>query len=629
MLGDLDAVRELAALGEPGRGPLAALWLSLLDHGGPVDLTWLLGYGAAPGGGRHGKTEALTELVLRPEPEVLTAEMKPVLVAAAGINTHPVGEIARRKVLAAGSTRITEEVCRLGCLARFLGEFCHEHGLAPADPDDRLWFLLCTERYEQVRAELRAEAGDGSGGVRKGVGRGGAGGHGVDGGAVRRLVATGWNDDSGYRMGAPFLDFGAWLAGRADWPRLWRLAGELPADLAHELVALFPSDWRPPTDRGRAYYEALIAIDRLDLFAAKLDPSLVYEHRLDERAFAVAVSPDGSRLAYARWTPRSGDRDRRRTELAVMDPRTGERVMSRLHTQRWTRVRLVFCGPGVLLCADDSGLHAYVEGGAHTVLEEAPISDLAVGGTRYAAATDSHLLTGTGGQPPDARIDLRELGLPIPAPDRAAGKSRLWTPLAVSADGRQIAVGSNEALLVVDPSGHVLSRLSPGVRMPRAVAFLGAERLVLAGSYASVRVLRRDAGWGPSTDHPYDAVGVGILPASRQIVVMTDELPAGIAPSRLRVLDEETLSPVGHYVPPVSAMSVPPGSDLLATVTPGSGPIPDTGTVTLRNLRRLAPLALLFEPAHQLHPRDLRRSPPSTEPVFRLLRARFAYLFGT
>ena len=77
-------------------------------------------------------------------------------------------------------------------------------------------------------------------------------------------------------------------------------------------------------------------------------------------------------------------------------------------------------------------------------------------------------------------------------------------------------------------------------------------------------------------------------------------------------------------------MSVPPGSDLLATVTPSSGPLPGTGTVALRNLRRVAPLALLFEPAHQLQPRPraLRRSPPFADPVFRLLRARFAYLFG-
>jgi hypothetical protein len=304
--------------------------------------------------------------------------------------------------------------------------------------------------------------------------------------------------------------------------------------------------------------------------------------------------------------------------------------MSRLHAQGWTRVRLAFCGPGVLLCADDSGLHRYVEGGGHTLLEEASISDLAAGGARYAAATDSHLLTGTGGQPPDARIELRELGLPIPAPDRAAGKSRLWTPLAVSADGRQIAVAGSMAMVVVDPSGQVLRRLSRTMHMPQAVAFLDAERLVLAGAYRSVQVLRRDGGWGPSTDDSYDTVGVGVLPSSQQVVVMTRERPAGIAPSRLRVLDDRTLSPVGHGVPPVSAMSVPPGSDLLATVTPSTGPYREPDTVTLRNLRRVAPLALLFEPAHQLQPRPraLRRSPPFADPAFRLLRARFAYLFG-
>jgi hypothetical protein len=180
-----------------------------------------------------------------------------------------------------------------------LGAFCARHGMAPADPVDRVLFYVLTGQPAQrqaadpdgsllvtayqaapdpIRAELRrelADAGD------------------ID---LLRVVASQRGsalsvDESGYLQDQ--------LARRRDWAGLWSLTRGLSLMEAARATLLFGDAWRPADDSGRGLFEQLAAATPETIAAGRAE--LAQAHCILIRADGLVrggeFSPDGRKVA--------------------------------------------------------------------------------------------------------------------------------------------------------------------------------------------------------------------------------------------------------------------------------------------------------------------------------------------
>lgn len=220
-------------------------------------------------------------LVARGEGSTSDPAFRAELVAAAARTDHPIGEMARARIVAADDQALVDAVCA-AALEDASGEllaFCAEHGLAPGEqvePADRAVYFLLTGQHDHYRAmdpdgSWLALAYDSApehlrGRVQRSVVNTG------DVALVRVLTATGpegrlsrmTSDEVGYLTRR--------LADDQEWDELWRVVQQLRLVDAVEAVGLIGASvgdgWRPPGDAARALFERLARADVDELRAA-------------------------------------------------------------------------------------------------------------------------------------------------------------------------------------------------------------------------------------------------------------------------------------------------------------------------------------------------------------------------
>jgi hypothetical protein len=152
-----------------------------------------------------------------------------------------------------------------------IGAFCARHGLAPRDSVRMALFYVLTGQADQHRAadpdgSLLATAYQGAHSVTRAALRQALAGAG-DLDLVHVLASAGAPDDAGAPGRASQLTseeasyLCGQLAGRANWPQLWRLALSLPLAETVAAMRLFDTAWRPADDRGKHLFCLLAAAD--------------------------------------------------------------------------------------------------------------------------------------------------------------------------------------------------------------------------------------------------------------------------------------------------------------------------------------------------------------------------------
>lgn len=247
--------------------------------------------------------------------DVSAPNMQAALIDTAARTDHPIGDIARNRILAEPDLQVIDEICDIAARNPdgLLASWCREHRLAPADPVQRAVFFVLTGQAEQHRAAdpdgallalgYRAATRHRRDQLRAAMVAGGA----LDLvrvviGADRRSLPT--TDEITYLSGA--------LAARRDWAGLWRLVGNLRLVDAVRVVRQFDPAWRPRDDEQRRLFERLaaadpdaIALGRDHLFNA--GPAVPHVTDLPGEIVSVSFSPDGRRLVVASTTsPSSG-----------------------------------------------------------------------------------------------------------------------------------------------------------------------------------------------------------------------------------------------------------------------------------------------------------------------------------
>ncbi|MGH3391497.1 MAG: hypothetical protein ACRDOO_21725, partial [Actinomadura sp.] len=240
-------------------------------------------------------------LVALNEGSVDDAAFRTALVDAAVRTDHPIGEIARRRILA-GDEDVVDAVCAAATTRPALVPLCVEHGLAPAEPVERTVFFLLTGQAEQYRAAdpdgsllalgYESATADVRRRLRTAI---------VDAGdldVAQVLAGTGQRDRRTRPTAEEARYLTAQLAHRRAWDELWRLVQHLPLLEAVTAARLFDG-WRPPDDHGRALFDQLTGADPEPFAEAHRALTTLRATRIEVpgEVHDGSFSPDGRRLA--------------------------------------------------------------------------------------------------------------------------------------------------------------------------------------------------------------------------------------------------------------------------------------------------------------------------------------------
>jgi hypothetical protein len=227
--------------------------------------------------------------------------VRSALAEAAVRTDHPIGEIARRRILS-GDGNVVDAVCAEATTRPALAALCLEHGLAPSDPLDAAVFFLLTGQtehhravdpdgsllalgYQSATAEVRrrlrtamVEAGD------------------LD--VAQVLVRTGKRDRQAHPTAEEARHLAIRLADRRAWDELWRLVQHLPLLEAVTAARLFDA-WRPAGDRDRTLFDRLTGAAPKPLAEARRALTTFDTTRIEVPEFVHdgSFSLDGRRLA--------------------------------------------------------------------------------------------------------------------------------------------------------------------------------------------------------------------------------------------------------------------------------------------------------------------------------------------
>lgn len=593
--GDMVAVRVMAEV--------CAGWM--------LDVVWRVLGGS---GVEDFRLEAMTAIVRRPDPEVLTAQMRDGVAVALGLD-HPVADLARAKVRTTRDPRVVDELCSIALRDHGIATFCVENGLAPADPARRAIYLVVLGRTGEYRALdpdgsllQRAYAyatNDDRKLIRDAVTRSG------DTDLVRLLVAG--NHAEIVRLSGPELSGVAQpLLARGDWSALWSLLTDVSILDAASLSRWLEPGWQPESELDQRLLAALRSTDPTQLAKWRDRPTLLGRVHVDGAAQAVAVAPDGGQAAVA-WVTHSrmGSIE---THIDVFDLPSGARRVHRALGCHLPGVQLAHCGESVLCGSRVRGLVRYSDDGEETVTDE-PVLAVASAGGSFAALSASGVLLGSGGtvlhQVPAAR-----LGIAAP-----------WWRACASPDGQRFAFAAGGRLVVVELSARAVTR-SDSTDVIGAMTFLGPDEIVTADAGAG-RWLRR---WRVGSSEPVeraespvhwtaDLVG---LPGLSALAVRTNGDPAP-----LDFVDLDSLHRLSDRTWPaylrqrgVGVLKQVNGHTIAVAARGGRSADPYADVVETHDLSLGPPMSLLTTPASALRPDDMRvvMSGNRRDPRIRLLR---------
>lgn len=545
-----------------------------------------------------------------------------VVVRVACHDGHPVGDIARARILA-GDQELVDAACAAATVHPELAIFCAEHRLAPSDPHRRaVFFLLTGQREEYLLADpdhsLLAVAYRGAREDERAAIRTRVAGE----PELVRVLAESNRGDRMTRLSEPEAEYlTGQFARRRDWAGLWALAKDLPVCQAIDAARLIEG-WSP--GREDAFLFTTLTRADPDLMAvarAALSPTHI---EAPGRVVDCAFAPDGTRFAVAH------DKG---VDVYALPSGRREKENSR----RGTDIRAVLALDDALVIT--AGLHSgggpvrgFVErgGGGRPVTRTVVDGVIRALGRRpggYVALTlrgeQIQLCLrdddGRPDAPPDARLVPIGAGLPTPY------TGRWW--LATDPTGDRIVVsGDRLHLLSVSGSTVHLDSSMPTNGQELTVAVSGPDRMVTLAPDRTLQVWHHtEVVATRRLDHPVLRASLVDLPCAGAIAV----LPSSWS-DRVLLLDGETLTDTdtltfdGMEITGLYGMR---NGDLVA-VTGGS-------SVELVDLadRRMA--VLVDRPLGATTPADLNavrdyldRAAPGSRPVLELLRDCLDHRFG-
>jgi hypothetical protein len=184
-----------------------------------------------------------------------------------------------------------------------IGAFCVRRGIVPDGGAERALLHLMAGQPEQYRAAdpdgsaLDAAYQAAAEPVRAALRQAMADSGELD--LVRVIATRGGDAGVGAATEAERAYLAAELARRRDWPRLWRLALDLPLAEAVAAVRRLPAGWRPADEAGRQLLTRLAAASEAGI--AALAAPAVTRMRGRDIARYCRFAPDGSEMAVA-WS---------------------------------------------------------------------------------------------------------------------------------------------------------------------------------------------------------------------------------------------------------------------------------------------------------------------------------------
>ncbi|MGI5197130.1 hypothetical protein ACQEVY_26465 [Streptomyces sp. CA-288835] len=461
---------------------VALAWNTWLNEADPDAALWsrLKKWNLPAGPRADYRTRAISRLALGDDKTSVDSRL---LVDTALRFDHPVGELARTRLLALSDAEAVDLYCAAAIGSRDATEFCIAHHLAPADEVQRAAFFVRTGQQEQYEAQdpdgtllglaYRSASAEDRAELRRAM----TALSGID---TLRVLA-------GQR--SERQDFVAVSAGerrylvrqlreRGEWDRLWRLVPLMTLPEAVATVRVF-GRWRPSAAEDHELFEALRtanpAVVNDGLSAVSSMPSRIEPIPVtlggDLTAFAVHAldfSSDGRQVAFV------ASLQDRRFLAGVVDVHSNE--VSQLHTEFPHRLtHVVHVGPDTVIVAEDySRAVGPADGKKLYHADDRGVRALDFRAGRYCGlervAGDLAFMVGT------ERRSFAEFDVFIGAGDGPLTQSRLpsgmygWHPSygkhpwvsAVHPDGRLIAALGPEDVVVADLADGRVNRLEYG-----------------------------------------------------------------------------------------------------------------------------------------------------------------------
>lgn len=584
----------LRAAAAPPAEALAALWTAWL-HSPDQRLLTALSAWQAPAPGEPERGASL--VVLEPDVSRLTGPAtRAALFRAAARTGHPLGDIARRKILAALTPELVEALCDEALSVPELVPLCVEKRLAPKDPVRRVVFFLLTGQLDQYRGMdpdgrlLELAYASAAPETRTRLQQAMRATGGLD--LVRILVGS----DRRARIPEMAEDELAYLArqlaARGEWPQLWNTVQDVAPSVGLGLMALF-GDWAPRDEDGRRVFEMMRRADpesarRLVRGLQDWWPTVTRSSRIHfyGRVNDVSFAPDAPLLAIAGTQQVAGVVDLTRGQLIerydcfhssvgyVVHTGGGSFVGAERTNNSHASRRLVRCG----------------DGGHQVLHKDGPITALTLRTTdgAFAAGTrGGRILLGA----PDGTVEavsVQKLGL-NPQSD--------W-PRAVTAhlESGRLAVLARELAVTDGTATKVVAHGDGGMIIGRAV-FTGADSLVVASKRGTIQQLtRKGRKLVPGAVNAGMIRGLEALPGRGEVVLVDER-------GQIVVLDAQSLeqkwsSQPEKAWPAVTSAHLSPRGEFLAVGY-------DAGHTDLYDLRTWSLPSLIARPLVACVPADL------------------------